>query len=179
MVAVYQAMRPARYLLLLLLANGAMARADEPAMAPLKLSDHLSGAIRASLPKYLPQVPRVALPDTSAVAATPNDPEVLVLPKMVVKEPRLPGHDPDVWLTDRTIRQKAMAAYQGSMSPLEWALNSWYIPLFSAPSSARARHYYEQEKFTAELDRLNNLARVISLTDPTAAEKIRRALDFK
>lgn len=179
MVAVYQAMRPARYLLLLLLANWAMARADEPAMAPLKLSDHLSGAIRASLPKYRPHVPRVVSPDTSAVAAKSDDPAVLVLPKMVVKEPRLPGNDHDVWLTDRTIRQKAMAAYHGSMSPLEWVLNSWYIPLFSAPPSARAHHYYEQGKITAELDRLHNLARVISLSDPPAAAKIRRAMDFK
>ncbi len=159
--------------------GGVMAWADEPAMAPPRFSDHLSEAIRAGLPKYLPHVPQVVSTDTSAVAAKSDDPDVLVLPKMVVKEPRLPGHDPDVWLTDRTIRQKAMAAYHGSMSPLEWALNSWFIPLFSAPPSVRARHYYEQEKFTAELERLNNLARVISLTDPPVAEKIRRAMDFK
>ncbi len=172
-------MRSASYLLLLLIAGWAKVRADEPAVAPPKFSDHISGVIRAGLPPYIPHVPRVVSPDAPAAAATPNDPAVLVLPKMVVKEPRLPGNDPDVWLTDRTIRQKAMAAYHGSMSPLEWVLNSWYIPLFSAPPSARAHHYYEQGKITAELDRLHNLARVISLSDPPAAAKIRRAMDFK
>ena len=63
------------------------------------------------------------------------------------------------------------------MTGLEWALNSWFIPLFSAPASARARAYYESSKYHDELDRLDHLARVIKQTDPAAAAKIQQTLD--
>jgi hypothetical protein len=70
-----------------------------------------------------------------------------------------------------------MAAYRDSMTDLEWALNCWFIPLFSAPPSARARAAYEGGKAAAEISRLNNLINVIGLSDPNEAAKLRRAMD--
>ena len=173
-------MKPAGHLFLLLLASPVWAPAAEapPAPAPVKLSDHMNDAIRGRLPAFIPK-PAVAtaLAAAPAAPAPPPDPDVLVLPKVVVKEWRPPTNDPDVWLTERSIQQKAMIAYQGSLTGLEWALNSWYIPLFGAPPSARARNYYETSKVSAERDRLDHLARVIRQTDPSAATKTQRSLD--
>jgi hypothetical protein len=173
-------MKPAGYLLLLLLAGPRLVvpAAETPAMAPVKFSDHLNDAIRGRLPKFIPKPASTAAPPLApAPPAPPPDPDVLVLPKVVVKEWRPPTNDPDVWLTERSIQQKAMAAYQGSLTGLEWALNSWYIPLFGSPPSARGCAYYASSKYSAELERLDHLARVISQTDPPAATKIQRALD--
>ncbi len=107
----------------------------------------------------------------------PLDPDVLTLPKMIIQEKRLPHNDPDAWLGERVVQQKAMAAYKGSMTDLEWALNFWFIPLFSAPPSVRARAAYESSKAAAEIGRLNNIINAIGLTDPKEAVKLREAMD--
>ncbi len=173
-------MKPVGHLFLLLIASPlGMGAAESPApLAPIKFSEHMNDAIRDRLPKFIPKPASTpALAVAPAIPAPPPDPDVLVLPKVVVKEWRAPTNDPDVWLTDKSIQQKAMAAYKGSMTGLEWALNSWFIPLFSAPASARARAYYESSKYHDELDRLDHLARVIKQTDPAAAAKIQQTLD--
>jgi hypothetical protein len=172
-------MKPVGYLIFLLIASPTGVLADEPAVvAPIRLSDHINDAIRGRLPKFIPKPASTpALVTAPAAPATPADSDVLVLPKVVVREWRPPTNDPDIWLADRSIQQKAMAAYKGSMTGLEWALNSWFIPLFSAPASARARGYYESSKVSDELERLGHLAQVINRTDPSAASKIQRALD--
>ncbi len=89
---------------------------------------------------------------------------MLELPKFSVTEKRIPTTDPDVWLNDRIIQQKAMRAYKDSMTPLEWALNSWYVPIFGTPPSARARNAYENRRLTDQLDTFARLAKVGELT---------------
>ena len=173
-------MRPAGPLLLLLVASPAWSTADEPAVAnPSRTSPRLSREIRAPLPKFIP--PTAPSPGTGPVAAPFMfpDPDLLVLPKMVITEKRPPGNDPDVWLTNRVIQHKAMSAYRDSMTDLEWALNSWFIPLFSAPPSVRARQYYEGRKVRAEIDRLSNIIKTVGLSDPKEAAKLRAAMDPK
>ncbi len=166
-------MKPAGLLLLVPAGLALIASATEPAPeVPPKFSTRLSQEIRSSLPKFTaPAAPPVST-DT-----TPPSPDVLVLPKMVVREKRLPGHDPDVWLGERVVQQKAMSTYRDSMTDLEWALNWWFVPIFSSPASVRARAAYEEGKVTAEISRLNDLAKIISLSDPKEAAKIRQALD--
>lgn len=171
-------MRPAGPLLLLLLAGTVVVPADEPAApAPAQTSARLSQEIRAALPRFEP--PAAAPPAASPVLVTVHnlDPEVVELPKMTVLEKRLPGNDPDMWLNDRVVQHKAMAAYQDSMTDFEWLLNCWFVPLFSAPPSVRGRDYYEGRKRAEEVGRLNNLIKAIGLTDPKAAAKARRAMD--
>ena len=162
---------------LLLLAVGRAFGADnadarpEPPPPPLRLSLRLTEVIRAQLPKYVTPVATAAPTD-----ALVPDPDVLVLPKMVVKERRVPTNDPDAWLGEKAVQQKAMAAYKASMNDLEWALNSWYIPFFGTPPSVRARAAYEGAKKAAEVDRLNHIIDVAASADPKEAAKLRQEL---
>lgn len=164
-------MKTAGLPLLAFVLTGALA-ADTPAAAPARTSDHLSQEIRAALPKFTPP----PAPVLDQPKDLPADPDVLLLPKLTVKEKRPPSHDPDVWLTDKAVQQKAMAAYKTSMTDLEWALNSWFIPLFSAPASVRARSAYESGKFRAELISISDLADKIGTQDPATSADLHQEL---
>jgi hypothetical protein len=164
-------MKPAGLILLLPAGFGLITAAEPP---PPKLSPHIVAEVRASLPKYVDLPAPPPAPVETGLAA---DPDTLILPKIVIQEKRLPGNDPDVWLSGRSVQQKAMAAYKGPMTDLEWALNSWFIPLVSAPPSVRARAAYQSAKVSAEVDRLNNLINAIEISDPKMAARLRRGLD--
>jgi hypothetical protein len=163
-------MKPAGYLIFVPVGLGLIAAAEP---TPARLSARISAEIRASLPLYVAPVAS-AKPEPDAPAADPN---VVVLPKIVIQEKRPPGNDPDVWLSPRRVQQKALAAYKGSMTDLEWVLNSWFIPLFSAPPSVRARAAYQSAKAAAENDRLGNIITAIAVDDPAMAARLRRAMD--
>ena len=143
----------------------AAAESDTP-----RVSAHIKEAVRARLPAY------AVKPDLPPVEAPAADPNVLVLDKIVIREKRLPGNDPDVWLVDREVQHTAMAAYKDSMTPLEWALNSWFVPLFSAPASVRARAAYDSAKFADEMDRLSQTIKVINAIDPQDAARLKKEL---
>lgn len=180
-------MKPAGFHLLIFVVAGPLA-ALEPSAAPVaqppdapsealakegpdrKTSARLTQEIRISLPKFGPPPPPVL--DQPKSDGAGDDPNVLALPKFTVKEKRPPTHDPDVWLTDRAIQQKAMAAYKQSMTDLEWALNSWFIPLFSPPASVRARASYASNKALADIKRVHDLLGRISATNPKAASEL-------
>lgn len=160
-------MKPAGFPLLILAVAGTLA-AQEPA----RTSSRLTQQIKATLPRYEPPPPRVL----DQPKDLPADPDILVLPKVTVKEYRPPTHDPDVWLTNKAVGQKAMAAYKQSMTDLEWALNSWFIPLVTPPASARARYAYRTNKFGNEVSRLGSLMDRIAAEDPKAAAELRQEL---
>ncbi|MBL9218169.1 MAG: hypothetical protein JNG82_06760 [Opitutaceae bacterium] len=160
-------MKPAGFPLLILAVAGTLA-AQEPA----RTSARLAQEIKAALPRYEPPPP----PVLDQPKALPADPDILVLPKVTVKEYRPPTHDPDAWLTNKAVGQKAMAAYKQSMTDLEWALNSWFIPLVTPPASARARSAYRTNKFGNEVIRLGSLMDRISAEDPKAAAELRQEL---
>lgn len=170
-------MKPAGISLLFLVVGGAFgaenvtARSESPPPPPVRLSLRLTEVIRAQLPKYVAPVATAAPTDAPAA-----DPDVLVLPKMVVKERRLPTNDPDAWLGEKAVQQKAMAAYKASLTDLEWALNSWYIPLFGTPPAARARAAYESAKKGAEIDRLTHIIDVSASADPKEAVRLLKEL---
>jgi len=164
-------MKPAGSFLLLSAGMALICPGSEPAKP--KLSEHIRQEITAKLPVYAPK------PATSTEGATTTgepDPDVLVLSKIVVTEKRPPGRDPDDWLSESKIQQKSMVAYKTSMTDLEWALNSWYIPLITPPPSARARAAYRAGKIAAENERLSNVIRAIGVTDPKEAAKLKREL---
>lgn len=158
---------------LLLTASLAAQEAPAPA-APVKTSARLAQEIRTALPKYTPPPAR---PDPILTPAPESlDASLLVLPKVTVKEKLPPTHDPDVWLTRGAIGQKAMVAYKQSMTDLEWALNSWFIPLVTPPASVRARSAYQGNKFRQEVIRLNTLMDRIATEDPQAAAELKQEL---
>ena len=164
-------MKPAGLFLLLPTGLALICTGTEPAKP--KLSDHIRQEITAKLPVYTP--PPASAPTEETTSLEP-DPDVLVLNKMVVTEKRPPGHDPDDWLSESKIQQKSMVAYKTSMTDLEWALNSWYIPLITPSPSARARAAYRAGKIAAEYDRLSNVIRAIGAMDPKEAAKLKREL---
>ncbi|MDI1319386.1 MAG: hypothetical protein PSW75_04220 [bacterium] len=171
-------MKTAGSILLCFVVTGALSAAESAA-----LSDRLKAEVRANLPAYTPPPAKPADTPTAAGAA---DPDVLVLPKLIVKEKRIPTHDPDVWRSERDIQQRAMQAYQDSMTPLEWALNSWFVPLFSAPASVRARAAYRENKLTEELSTMAYLAEIgqrddaqISAAVKTAVGEMQKADDWQ
>lgn len=168
-------MRPAGFQLLIVAVAGPLAAQEPAESAPgRKTSARLTQEIRVALPKFTPPPPPIL--DQPKGDTTEDDPNVLVLPKFTVKEKRPPSHDPDVWLTNRAIQQKAMAGYKQSMTDLEWALNSWFIPLVTPPASVRARAHYQNTKLGGEIMRLNNLINHIGQQDPAASAELRQEL---
>ena len=145
--------------------------AEEP-IEP-KLSEHIRKEIIAKLPSYDSKTKSGSAGDALAVE---TDADVLILPKIVVNEKRLPGNDPDLWLSEEKVQRKAMVAYKTSMTDFEWALNGWYIPLVSAPPSARARAAYRTAKVAAETDRLLGIIKEVEKLDPKEAALLKREL---
>jgi hypothetical protein len=161
-------MKPAGLHLLFILVAGSLT-AQEPPPVPAKVSPRLRQEIQTGLPRYVAPVLLLDQPKDLA-----SDPDLFALPKFTVKEKRPPTHDPDIWLSHRAIQQKAMAAYKQSMTDLEWAMNSWFIPIISPPASVRARAAYENSKEMAELKRVHDLLGRISATDPQAAAELEK-----
>lgn len=161
---------PGLPLLAFALAGSSLAAENPVPAPPVKTSARLALEIRAALPKYEP--PPAPPRNFSGPDVPETDPNVLALPKVTVKEYRPRDHDPDVWLTDRAVREKAMAAYKQSLTDFEWALNGWYIPLFGSSPSARARSAYKISKSMQELQRVHRLFTLISATDPKGAAEL-------
>ena len=150
-------MKTAGFSLLYFIAAGTIL-ADEPAV-PATMSSRLSSEIRAGLPNYSPPTAKDA-----SVATPAADPNTLVLPKLTVREKRLPKGDPDLWRSERDIQQRAMKEYKNSMTPLEWAMNSWFIPFVTPPASVRARAAYEDKKLAEQLSMIDRLSKIDKLT---------------
>jgi hypothetical protein len=163
-------MKAVRPLLLGFAAAGSLLAADpaDPPAAPTRLSE----VIRASLPPYTPPPPK---PKDTPGEATTTDPDVLQLPKMTVHERYQPRIVPDELLTGRVLQKKMNRQYLDSLdriSPLTRILNSFFIPLFSAPVSVRAREYYRQEQYRDMFDTI----KAISAADPEKAAEMHREM---
>ncbi len=165
-------MKSAGFSLLCLVVTGSLAAQPAEPFPPTKTSSRVTQEIRSGLPKYEPFI----LPPSNNTEPAASDPDVFVLPKFTVKEKRIPTNDPDVWRTERVIQQRAMTAYKGSMTPLEWALNSWFVPPFSAPASVRARAAYQENKLAAEYSQLTHIAEVGRQADSKAAALLKKAV---
>ena len=107
-------MKPAGLPLLAFALAAPLAAEEMAAVAPTKTSARLTEEIRTALPKFTPPPPPVLdQPKDLEIEA-----DVLRLPKFTVKEKRPPTHNPDVWLTEKAVQQKAMAAYKQSLTDL-------------------------------------------------------------
>ncbi|SDR71997.1 hypothetical protein [Opitutus sp. GAS368] len=167
-------MKTAGLHLLAFVVTGTLAAQEPVPAAPVKTSLRLQAEIRASLPPFTPPPPKVL--DQPHDSGIETDPDLFALPKFTVKEKRPPGHDPDLWQTERAIQRKAMLAYQDTMTPLEWALNSWFIPILSAPASVRARAAYHENKIASQVSLMTHVAGIHQLLDAKNPDLLKKAV---
>lgn len=160
-------MHQAPTLLLCSLGLLAAAAAAEPP-APSSLSDRLAAEIRASLPRYEPKADQ-----PGPAAEAPPDPDVILMPRMEIREKRLERTEPDDWLRRDALQRKIRTDYLASMDGLTGFLNSWSIPLVTPSVAARANARYRTQKTMAEFGRLSGIANALQGHDPKARDELR------
>lgn len=146
------------------------------AVSSARLSDKIRAEIVAPFPKFEPP----SADQTQATTDTPpplSDDPMVKLPDYHITEKRQ-DRDPDLWLSRRAIEHKAMSEYSDSMTDLEWALNSWYIPFVTPSPRARANAAYANSKIIGEQKRLTSLAKSLSRLNSAEAKKLLRDLDL-
>lgn len=137
-------------------------------------SPEIAAKIRAGLPAYQP--PAAGAATDPAGTSAPPDPDVLVLPKMLVKERRLPRDAADHLMNRDDFKRKMENIYLDEIAkvgPLNYFLNQFTIPLFSPSKAARGRVIYQQR----ELDRLRHVSEAARTLAPDAAGTFARELD--
>ncbi len=181
-----------------ILAAGAVsALADDELPAP-KISDNNSAAVAPSpavsnkimsgLPKYdsaapaapaAPAEPKPGDPvkpvtnEDIAKAANPDNADLLVLPKMVVKQKPRPRLTPNVVLS----KQDLGAAFaKQNYSQLDQALNKFTLPLFGTSLEARAYEDYQRQKNAQFKEDMNALSKAVEAADPAEAKALRDAM---
>ncbi len=154
-------MKTAGSILFSFVAVGALAAAESTA-----LSDRLKAEVRASLPAYTPPPAQpVAIP----AATGPADPDVLVLPKLTVREKVQPRIAPDDLLTPGERNRKFAVAYKKSLRGLDALLNGFSIPLFGPSLAARGRAQYRAQQYRDMFDIID----AIATNDPAQAVGLR------
>lgn len=165
-------MNPAgRYLVLAL---GGIATLSGAEAGTGLISRDLAAKIRDGLPVY--QAPAPGNGAEPAATDAPADPGVLVLPKMTVKERRLPRDAVDHLMNRDDFKRKLENLYLDELAkvgPLHYFLNQFTIPLFSPSKAERGRAIYRQR----ELDRLRHVSDTARALDPAAAAAFERELD--
>ncbi|AOS43090.1 hypothetical protein Verru16b_00131 [Lacunisphaera limnophila] len=159
---------------LLLLSVGLVTSAPAAAPADGIISREISAKIREGLPAFTPPAPAPAGEADSATQTT--DPNVLILPKLIVKEKRLPADAADQLMSRRDFKRKMENIYLDEIAkdgPLNYLLNSFTIPLLSPSKAARGHSIYRQR----ELDRLRNVIDAGSTLDPGARQKYEQEMD--
>lgn len=161
-------MKAAGPTLLCLIATGTLA-AREPTV-PATLSSRLSAEVRASLPAYTPPPPK---PENTPAGPAPADPDVLVLPKLTVREKRVQRLDPLDILSPREQDKKYAAEYRASLKGLDALLNGFAIPLIGQSLAARGRALHAQRQF----EDLHFISTVGASLDPEGAAATKKAED--
>jgi hypothetical protein len=165
-------MKPAG--LLLVLACGGIATLPGAEAGTGIISRDIAAKIREGLPEYRPPPPGTGA--DPAEASGPRDPDLLILPKMLVKERRLPRDAADHLMSRDDFKRKMENIYLDEIAkvgPLNYFLNQFTIPLFSPSKAARGRAIYRQR----ELDRLRHVSEAARALAPDAATAFERELD--
>jgi hypothetical protein len=184
-------MKPAGFLLFIPAGFVAAAAASESGSG--LVSRETKAHIREGLATFQPSPPAK---EGEAVAPTPStDPDVLVLPKMIVKELRLPPDAADHLMSRKDFNRKMDNLYLDTIAEdglLNVVLNSIAIPILNPVSIALpprkpkdARSVYrsvEIERGRAiyrarEIDRLRHVTNVGKNADPSADKKFKEEID--
>ncbi len=166
-------MKPTGFFLLIPAGLVAVLAAEETSsgLASRETKNH----IRESLPTYHPPAPKAdGTPGTEATDKPAAD--TLVLPKMTVKEKRLPKDADDQLMSKRDFNRKMENLYLDTIAavgPLNYLLNCFTIPILSPSKAARGRAIYRAK----EMDRLQHIIDVSKAIDPEADKKFKQDVD--
>ena len=144
------------------------------AVAP---SPAVSNNIISGLPKFSPAAPAAA---PEAKAETPGgpvvaaDPDVLVMPKMVVKQKPRPRLTEDVVYKDKKDFGAIFA--KQNYTQLDQALNKFTLPLFGTSLEARAYDDYMRQKNAQMSEDVNAISKAVERTDAAEAKALRDAM---
>ncbi|HTL68089.1 MAG TPA: hypothetical protein VL200_10545 [Lacunisphaera sp.] len=137
------------------------------ATKPATVSPELSLKLNSVMPSYAPPPPEKPKPVTV-------DPDVLELPKMIVRKPR-----PRVKLTDEIVmsrdafNEKLAKENLGSFD--RNFLNKFTLPFFGVSAQERARDEYERKKREELAEEVSRLAKVGAVVDPDGAKALKDA----
>jgi hypothetical protein len=143
--------------------------ADEPA-APPATSDRLKGIIRAGLPNYTPPPPKVMF--DGITTNPPSDSDVLVLPKVTVREKAPPRFDPLMLMRADQLAKKYAKDYKDSLKGLDALLNGFSIPLFGPSLASRGAARYRASQM-ADLDQVITTGKA---SDPKTSGELQQAV---
>ncbi len=165
-------MKPAGFLLFIPAGLAAIAAAEEVSTG--LVSRESKAKIRDGLPAYQAPAPKASGETTDNTQ--PSVPDVLVLPKMTVKEKRLPRDADDHLMSPRDFNRKMENIYLDTLAeagPLNYFLNLLTIPLLSPSKAERGRAIYRAR----EMERLEHVIDVSRALDPEAVKKFKQELD--
>jgi hypothetical protein len=178
-------MKPSMPLGFILAAVAATAFAAEEAPIP-KISENNTAAVAPSptvskniisgLPKYQSMTPApapAAKPETPGGPGGAVDPDLLVLPTMVVKQKPRPRLTDDVVYKDKK-DFGALFAKQ-NYTQLDQALNKFTLPLFGTSLEARAYDDYMRMKNQQMQEDVNQLSKAVEAVDAAEAKALREA----
>ena len=117
------------------------------------------------------QVPFTPLAN-SKVDDKPADPDVMELPKMVVKQKPRPRLTPEIMVTKKAFGEDLA---KQKFSALDQALNKFTLPLFGTSLAERALEDYEREKKEQLNADVQNMAKALDTVDPNEAKSLRAA----
>ncbi len=170
----------------LVFALSSLLRADDDGPkkpAPTTASPDVAQRIQVGLPKYDPPPPapsepkpgdpvKPTTPEDIARMANPDNADVLVLPKMTIKQKPRPRLNPQLVATPQAL---GADLYKQRASDLERALNKFTLPLFGSSAEARALEEYRRERAKElNLDVLN-ISKALQQADPAAAKALKDA----
>jgi len=176
-------MRHLGFILTTVVATSAFAAEEAPipkisennpaAVAP---SPVVSKNIISGLPKFSPTAPApapAAKTDTPGGPGGAQDPDLLVLPTMVVKQKPRPRLTESVVYKDKKDFGAIFA--KQNYTQLDQALNKFTLPLFGTSLEARAYDDYMRQKNAQIKDDINALSKAVEATDPAEAKALREA----
>lgn len=102
----------------------------------------------------------------------PADPDVMELPKMVVKQKPRPRLTPEIMVTKKAFGEDLA---KQKFSALDQALNKFTLPLFGTSLAERALEDYEREKKEQLNADVQNMAKALDTVDPNEAKSLRAA----
>lgn len=165
-------MKPTAQLLgLLLTAFSVTARAADTPAAPAATppAEPVKAEPVAVTPPVTPP-PFSPLADPTK-AEKPADPEVLELPKMVVKQKPRPKLTPEIMVTKKAFGEDLA---KQKFSGLDQALNKFTLPLFGTSIADRALEEHEREKKAELASDTATMVKALEQVDPAEAKALKK-----